>query len=147
MANHDGIKHSINLNIQFAVNSARLLDSATDQLKILGQALNGKRLNNCQIQLTGHTDATGNAKLNLILSDARAKAVKEWLVTQAQVTATQLSTSGSGETTLLAGLAESDAKHRRVEVSLVDVKACRESMASTNSQTQSNSQEKVKIEW
>ena len=37
---------------------------------------------NMEIQMNGHTDNQGNAKLNVELSENRVKAVKEYLVTR-----------------------------------------------------------------
>ena len=125
IANHGGIRRSIDLNIQFSVNSASILPTAQRQVKALGNALQGEKLNGCRIRLIGHTDATGDENINMRLSKARAEAVKQALIDNYGIRAKQLDTEGKGETQLLLKLPDNDAKHRRVEIILVDVEACK----------------------
>ncbi|MGL1889192.1 MAG: OmpA family protein [Reichenbachiella sp.] len=151
LANHGGIRRSIDLNIQFAFSSASILPAAQRQIDALGKALTGKLLNHCIIQLTGHTDTTGNADDNLALSKQRASAVKQQLVKHYNVLSSQLIVLGKGENQLIKKLSSTDAKHRRVEISLADVEQCKKSVdLPQKSQQDKISKDKegnLKIDW
>lgn len=155
LSNHGGIRTSIDLNIVFAFNSAQLLSEAQRQIAALGEALAGESLRHCIISLTGHTDATGNADSNQQLSKQRASTVKKQLVRKYGVLSGQLITIGQGESQLLNQLPPDDARHRRVEVGLADLKACRETSANrqkipikaANNKVSKDKNAKLKIEW
>ncbi|BDX06392.1 OmpA family protein [Planctobacterium marinum] len=145
IANHDGIRRSIDLNIPFELNSAQIMATAKPQLKALSTALKGK-LAQCNIALVGHTDASGDAAHNQDLSDKRAKSVLTALLGEFDVNPHMLSAKGVGETQLIAGIAPNDKRHRRVEVSLVDPEACKKTLSSNKSMQKSASNER-KIDW
>lgn len=150
ITNHDGIRRSIDLNIQFSLNSANILPAAQRQIDVLGKALTGEMLGHCIIKLTGHTDATGDADDNLALSKQRASAVKRQLVKQYDVLPSQLIALGKGESQLLNKLAPNDAKHRRVEISLGDAKQCKKSANLNQEKHKKVSKDengKLKIDW
>ncbi len=69
----------------------------------------------------GHTDSVGSAKLNQNLSETRAKAVLDYLVSKG-VTAGRLSSKGYGEDTPIASnrTRAGRAQNRRVEVNLAE---------------------------
>jgi outer membrane protein OmpA-like peptidoglycan-associated protein/Tol biopolymer transport system component len=71
---------------------------------------------NVSIEIGGHTDAVGDAKLNLALSENRAKSVYNYLVEKGIAT-TRLSFKGFGSTVPVAdnGTEEGRAKNRRTE--------------------------------
>ena len=50
-----------------------------------------------KVMIQGHTDSEGDDKKNLVLSDNRAKGVKEYLISQG-IKANRLSSKGFGET-------------------------------------------------
>ena len=68
------------------------------------------------VQIQGHTDNAGDDNKNLVLSDNRAKSVKEYLV-QKGVAVDRLDAKGYGETMPIAdnGSTEGRAKNRRTE--------------------------------
>ncbi len=70
-----------------------------------------------RVRIEGHTDAQGNDAHNLRLSEARARAVKLWLVEQGGIVAARLETRGYGHTRPIAtqDTAEGRARNRRVE--------------------------------
>lgn len=70
-----------------------------------------------RVEIVGHTDNEGGDKINLPLSERRAKAVKDWLVRQG-VAGTRLTTRGRGATNPIDrnDSAEGRANNRRVEL-------------------------------
>lgn len=76
---------------------------------------------NLKIELGGHTDNVGNKKDNQILSDNRAKAVKDYLVSNG-IDATRLLTKGYGDTSPIADneTEEGRAENRRTAFKVVE---------------------------
>jgi OOP family OmpA-OmpF porin len=75
-----------------------------------------------KVQIGGHTDATGSDALNMKLSEARAKAVLEYLEKNfPQIKPENLSSKGFGESVPIASndTAEGRAKNRRVEFKIM----------------------------
>lgn len=109
---------SINLNIDFAIGSAKLTPKAVTELNRLGQALTDKTLAEYNFKVVGHTDTTGSAPLNLSLSKKRAAAVKAYLTTKFSIPAERLSATGVGETDLLVptGPNVANQANRRVQI-------------------------------
>ncbi|MHA7846347.1 OmpA family protein [Serratia sp. D1N4] len=73
------------------------------------------------IVVSGHTDATGNAQGNQVLSLKRAEAVRDWMVHNSEVPASCFAVQGFGATRPL-GVNDTPAgraANRRVEISLV----------------------------
>lgn len=76
------------------------------------------------VSIEGHTDAKGADAYNQTLSEQRAASVKQWLVANAQLSGTNISTRGWGKTKPLTHNAKPDgsddpegrAKNRRVQV-------------------------------
>lgn len=71
-----------------------------------------------KIYVVGHTDNTGLFAGNIALSKARAKAVKDYLVTKGKIAATRLSSDGVASLCPVATNATEDGKalNRRVEI-------------------------------
>jgi outer membrane protein OmpA-like peptidoglycan-associated protein len=71
-----------------------------------------------RLSIEGHTDSDGADDANLKLSQDRAAAVKEYLVTNYKVDAARLETKGSGETKPIDtnDTPEGKANNRRVEL-------------------------------
>ncbi len=82
-------------NIQFATNSFRLEPVSTIELDKLVQLLAENP--SLKVQISGHTDNTGNAAENLKLSDNRAKSVVDYLISKG-IAAARLSWKGYGAT-------------------------------------------------
>ncbi len=109
---------SINLNIDFALGSATLTPRAITELDRLGKALTDPTLADYKFKLVGHTDTTGAAATNMTLSDARAKAVDDYLQTKFNIPAARLAALGVGEHDLLVptGPNTPERANRRVQV-------------------------------
>ena len=101
-------------DLVFATNSFELTQSAINILDEFIEFLKFNKAYNVQIQ--GHTDNAGDDNKNLVLSDNRAKSVKEYLV-QKGVAVDRLDAKGYGETMPIAdnGSTEGRAKNRRTE--------------------------------
>lgn len=101
--------------VQFVTGSAALTAPAKKELDKAARILN-EQYPQIKVEIAGHTDNTGKAELNKVLSEKRAASVKAYLVKKG-VVADRLTTVGFGqeqpvsENTTAAG----KAKNRRVE--------------------------------
>lgn len=89
--------------------SGRLLDEVARALRPCVGSL---------IAVTGHTDAGGNAKVNVALSLARAEAVRSALVARG-IPSEGLRASGLGSARPVEGLDPQDPANRRIEFSVI----------------------------
>ncbi len=71
---------SFALPIQFAINSAKILNSAKPQLNAVAEGL--KLIENPLIEIEGHTDLSGSAAYNKRLSRMRAMSVRNYFVSK-----------------------------------------------------------------
>ena len=101
-------------NIQFATGTANLTTTAKTELNKLVSILTND-YPNVRVGIEGHTDNTGKAEANQVLSDKRASAVKAYLVGKG-IAATRLDAAGFGQTQPIAdnATAEGRARNRRV---------------------------------
>jgi outer membrane protein OmpA-like peptidoglycan-associated protein len=110
---------TVNLQIQFAYNSAQLTPQAATQLDALAKALNDPSLTTSSFRVEGHTDSSGAAGYNQKLSERRAESVKHYLV-QHGVSARRLAAVGMGSSQPLPDVdgstEEGKEKNRRVAV-------------------------------
>jgi outer membrane protein OmpA-like peptidoglycan-associated protein len=74
-----------------------------------------------QILIAGHTDNVGENAANLALSEARARAIRDWFVDKAALPVTRFAIQGYGDTRPLASNSsvQGRAMNRRVEISLI----------------------------
>jgi outer membrane protein OmpA-like peptidoglycan-associated protein len=86
---------SLSLQIQFDFNSARVKPESGQALANLAAALQSKELLDAKFAIEGHTDAKGGADYNLRLSQQRADAVREFLVSKG-IHSARLSSTGKG---------------------------------------------------
>ncbi len=106
----------VDLQVQFAFNSADLLPHGQRQLDQLAQALNSKALITWGFELAGHTDRVGAADYNVKLSLERATAVKNYLVVTHGINAARLVPIGLGYSRPADPANPAAAINRRVEV-------------------------------
>lgn len=106
----------VNLNILFDVNKWAVTPRAKDQLRELGNALASKKLSTVKFEVVGHTDASGGAKDNKLLSRKRAEAVRNYLIRNFGMAPQRLIASGQGEEMLKDALRPRHRINRRVEI-------------------------------
>ena len=103
-------------DLLFEYNSAELKDTARLSLMKLGYII--QKNPDAEISIEGHTDTFGGDAYNQTLSEARAQAVKNWLVESLRLEGARLGTRGWGKTKLLvpSGDVEAQQRNRRVEI-------------------------------
>jgi outer membrane protein OmpA-like peptidoglycan-associated protein len=102
-------------NVHFESNSAALLDSSIPELEKLKNLLESKPA--VRISIIGHTDDLGDENYNLVLSQKRAKAVKDWLVSNG-ILSERLTDTGYGFAVPLTDNSTEEKRqlNRRVEI-------------------------------
>jgi outer membrane protein OmpA-like peptidoglycan-associated protein len=105
----------VNLSVQFASASDRLTAADQTLLNTVAKALLTPDLAQDRFAVAGHTDSTGDARINLELSCARALAVRRYLAAQG-VAVQRLSAYGFGSTRLLEAGDPAAGVNRRVEI-------------------------------
>jgi len=103
-------------DLLFEYNSSELKDSARLSLMKLGFIIQKNPA--AEISIEGHSDTFGGEAYNQTLSEARARAVKNWLVESLRLDAARLTTRGWGKARLLipGGDVNAQQKNRRVEI-------------------------------
>jgi outer membrane protein OmpA-like peptidoglycan-associated protein len=116
------IKIDLAADVLFDFDKADLKKEAAPTLQNLATVL--KANPGAKVAIEGHTDGRGADDYNQKLSEARAASVKQWLVSNAQVSSADITTRGWGKTKPVAQNAKPDgsddpegrAKNRRVEI-------------------------------
>lgn len=106
---------SINLAIQFDLNSDRVQPASVTLLNSLAEALQSPSLRQARFLVEGHTDGTGQPAYNKRLSAQRAAQVKRVLV-QRHVDAARIITEGKGSSEPLNPADPGAAENRRVRI-------------------------------
>lgn len=116
----DAPTQSVNLKIEFDVNSYNIRPDSYDLLDKLGKALTSDKLKEQAILVKGHTDSDGNDDYNLNLSLNRAQAVKSYLVGRFSIPELRLKIYGYGKTVPLVSDNNPANKqiNRRVEIAV-----------------------------
>ena len=118
MAVRPSTERSVGVEVRFPTNSAELTPAARAQLDPIGKVLASRsgKLAPGEIVIEGHTDARGGNELNKKLSEQRAKAVVEHLVSAYKVDAKMLQPVGRGKEYLKEGSRPDSEVNRRVEL-------------------------------
>ncbi|MCU7846628.1 MAG: OmpA family protein [Candidatus Thiodiazotropha sp. (ex Lucinoma kastoroae)] len=105
-------------DVRFELNSDRISSEYVATLDHVATSLKA-RSDVKSVEVTGHTDSTGAADYNQSLSEKRAKAVADYLISQG-VNGAIFTTNGMGESSPVAdnSTAEGRAQNRRVELKL-----------------------------
>jgi len=114
-----GLMMTFQSDVLFPTNSSYLTDQAKDALLEFVNVV--KDHASANIQVDGHTDATGTAEYNKWLSDKRANSVKEFLVS-AGVSRSRISTEGYGLEKPIDSnkTKEGRQRNRRVEITILN---------------------------
>lgn len=110
---------SVNLAVQFSTGSDTVAPASQQMLDRLAAVLKEPELARKRFAVAGHTDATGDHKINLELSCARAIAVRQYLLKRG-VAAERLGAYGFGSSKPLEEGAADSAVNRRVEIRRAD---------------------------
>lgn len=106
---------SVGLPIEFAYNSTEIMSKSRPFLEEVGKMLNMPDFSNKRLIIEGHTDAKGSDEYNQILSEHRARAVRDFLMQNYGVSSDRLVASGIGESRPLPGRDPYDQVNRRVQ--------------------------------
>jgi len=116
----DSKTQSVNLKIEFDLNSFSIRPDSYGLIDKLGKALTSDNLKEKAILIKGHTDSDGKDEYNLVLSLNRARAVKSYLVERFSIPESKLKIYGYGKTMpLLPDINPANKQiNRRVEIAV-----------------------------
>jgi photosystem I P700 chlorophyll a apoprotein A2 len=118
------VKIEMNADVLFDFDKYNLKPEATESLRKVGQVV--QSYPNAPLIIEGHTDGLGSHAHNMKLSDDRAASVKNWLVQNAAIQGSRITTRGWGETKPVAPNTNTNGsdnpagrqKNRRVEITI-----------------------------
>jgi outer membrane protein OmpA-like peptidoglycan-associated protein len=111
-----GAPPAVGLDVKFEFNSAVLTDEAKDTIRRLGAAVQSDQLSGYRFRVEGYTDASGRPDYNLALSQRRAEAVRDYLVSALHVAPKRLEVIGRGQQDPVDPADPTNAVNRRVQV-------------------------------
>jgi outer membrane protein OmpA-like peptidoglycan-associated protein len=103
----------VDFPVQFNFGTTEVTQESRVYINLVGQML--QRDPSLNLQIEGHTDASGNAKANMMLSWERAFAIFRTLVDQYGIDPSRLRPVGKGATEPLPNAVPTDAENRRVQ--------------------------------
>ncbi|NMH60912.1 OmpA family protein [Alteromonas ponticola] len=108
------------LRVLFANNSSVIQDPDSQDIKDFVKFI--KRYGKTSVTIEGHASAPGEADYNMMLSEKRANAFKEMLITRYDIDESRLQSKGFGETQLLdtSNTAEAHKKNRRIYIRVTE---------------------------
>ena len=104
----------VDLRLAFGNGSSTLSSTAQTQIRAFAEALRRPQLANVRVRIEGHTDSSGGRAINQSLSQRRAQAVADYLISQG-VPQSRLEVRGFGYERPLPGRPASASENRRVE--------------------------------
>jgi outer membrane protein OmpA-like peptidoglycan-associated protein len=107
---------SIDIEINFKYNSAKLAPESMSTARALGEALSNANLKGSTFFVEGHADASGGTTSNQKLSERRADTIRRFLVEHYSIPAANLIAVGFGKTKLKNKDDPFGAENRRVRV-------------------------------
>lgn len=104
---------SADLKLSFMPGSAILTEEAKARLTKYAAALNNPKIAARRVRIEGHTDASGSARSNQLLSQRRAQAVADFLASRG-IPEGRFEVVGYGSSKPIAGIPAQSAANRRV---------------------------------
>lgn len=104
------------IEVLFPFDSAEISQEAMDILDTLGEAMADPRLAGQQFVIAGHTDGRGRADYNLVLSQRRSEAVRQYVIDKFGVDPNNLIARGFGKSRLKNPRNPLADENRRVQV-------------------------------
>ena len=108
----------VDLRLAFGSGSAVLSSAAQNQVRAFAEALRRPQLASVRVRIEGHTDSSGGRSVNMSLSQRRAQAVADFLVSQG-IEANRLEVRGYGFDRPLPGKNAAAPENRRVEAARI----------------------------
>jgi outer membrane protein OmpA-like peptidoglycan-associated protein len=105
---------SFDRTVNFGFNSAELTPEARKELDGVAEALSRGNTAKIEVVISGHTDAVGGADYNQKLSERRAEAARQYLITQHGIDGNRLTAKGFGKAQLLLPSDPTNELNRRV---------------------------------
>lgn len=114
----EGIKITVSSGVLFESDSYALSNTPQEQLKKMAETLINYK--DTELLIAGHTDGTGDAKQNQILSEKRAESLADFLLAH-KVPQLRIVTQGFGEQTpkVSNGTDEGRRMNQRIEIAIV----------------------------
>jgi outer membrane protein OmpA-like peptidoglycan-associated protein len=106
---------SFDITLNFPFNSAQLTPDSRAKLDRVAKALTDPNTQTLDIIISGHTDARGSADYNQLLSERRAEAVRQFLVSERGIDPKRLSSKGYGKSQPLLPADPNNDLNRRVQ--------------------------------
>ena len=115
----EGLRVTLSSLVLFDVNKSELKDSSKEGLGQVIELLKAYPTN--RLRISGHTDATGSDAYNQKLSERRAQAVADYLVSKGAITPSRLSVVGYGKHRPVASNSTEEGRqqNRRVEIDIL----------------------------
>lgn len=109
--------YSLGENVLFDEGKSTIRSDAEQNLKQLAASIQ-KRFNEGDVRIYGHTDSIGGSDANKQLAEQRAESVRNWLITNGNITENRISLHPIGESQPVAtnGTETGREQNRRVEV-------------------------------
>jgi len=107
---------TIDMRIQFEIDSAKLDAVGVGLVEKLGTALTDPKLAAYRFEIAGHSDASGDGEYNLRLSTQRANTVRDYLIAKYRIAPERLTAMGYGSSKPVNTGSPSDPLNRRVQI-------------------------------
>lgn len=104
----------VNLRLAFGPGSSTLSSSAQAEVRAFAEAMQRPQLSTMRFRIEGHTDSAGGRSVNVPLSQRRAQAVADYLMTRG-ISRGRLEVQGFGFDRPLRGTSAASGRNRRVE--------------------------------
>jgi outer membrane protein OmpA-like peptidoglycan-associated protein len=106
---------SFDRTVNFPFNSSELTPDARKALDDVAASLNRPNVAKYEIVISGHTDAVGSDDYNQQLSERRAEAARQYLISRHGISASRLVAKGYGKSQLLLPSEPTSELNRRVQ--------------------------------